>query len=86
MFDKIEHEFVGTTRAYLPQGATPYAVVPVSDRPGLSIILYPGDTVDVLSAWTRNYLPPDAPALFYVRSRNTGQCTHVVAADLPLKA
>lgn len=82
MFAPTEHPYVGTTRAYLPQGFSPYA--PPSDYRDSSMVIYSGDTVDVLSAWCRPYLPDDAPTLLYVRSHRTGKCSHVVAADLPL--
>lgn len=81
-FTSSDHTYVGTARAYLPQGFMPYQ--PEDPQFGDRVVLRNGDTVDVLSAWTRDYLPPSASTLLYVRSRNTGECTHVIARDLPL--
>ena len=81
MFTPTTHEYVGTDRAYLPQGFMPFQ----TDRHGSEVILFQGDTVTVESAWERDYLP-DAPTLLYVRSHTTGIATHVTASDLPLPA
>ena len=81
-FTPIAHEFVGTIRAYLPLGCTPYALD--AEEAGL-VILPAGDTVDVLSAWTREYLPTGSETLLYVRSHATGHSTHVTESDLRLK-
>lgn len=83
MFTPTSHPFVGTTRAYLPQGCTPYAP-DYDDGEGGVLILPAGDAVDVLSAWSRPYLPDDAPTVLYVRSHATGQCAHVTPDELPL--
>jgi hypothetical protein len=81
MFTPAEHPYVGTHRAYLPQGMTPYGpAIALSD----DVILPTGDGVEVLSAWSRDYLP-EGPTLLYVRSDRTGRTTHVVAADVRLE-
>jgi hypothetical protein len=82
-FTPVTHGWVGTIRGYLPQGFMPYQ--PEIDPPFCpDAILYNGDIVEVKSAFTRDYLPPDAPLIFYVTSFTTGRSTHVVASDLPL--
>lgn len=80
MFRQIESPHVGTDSAYIPQGRMPYDCANEID--GGTTILRNGDPVTILSAWTRDYLPADAPTLYYVRSHNTGFSTHVVGADL----
>lgn len=82
MFTPSTHAYVGTTRAFIPQGYSPYD--PTFGLGAGTLVLPAGDTVDVLSAWTRDYLPGGGIPLLYVRSHATGLCTHVVAADLPL--
>lgn len=80
MFRQIESPYVGTTAAYMPRGRSPYD--PMRGDGDSSVILYNGDRVTIESAWTRDYLPADAPTLYYVRSYVTGKCTHVTASDL----
>jgi hypothetical protein len=88
-YRQVEHDAVGTVAGYLPTGyalCDPYApdeqIAPAKPyTAGGGIILWNGDTVDVLSAWTRDYLT-DAPTLLYVRSRSTGESTHVSERDL----
>lgn len=79
MYRQIDSPHVGIESAYLPQGRMPYDVSGEIDG---TTILRNGDPVTILSAWTRDYLPADAPTLYYVRSHNTGHATHVVGADL----
>jgi hypothetical protein len=78
-FNQVEHELVGQALMYMPQGCSPYKPVPKSG-PG-QIIAWPGDSVVVESAWDRPYLAGNKP-LFYARSKNTGEATHFVGADL----
>lgn len=79
-FTRTTHPLVGKEMIYLPQGTSPYQI-PL-DIDYTKFILVNGDKVTVLSAWTRDYLPPTAPILLYVRSHNTHHYTHITADDL----
>ena len=68
---------VGETLTYLPSGTSPYSY---EARGGL--IMASGDTVRVLSAWKRDYLPHGGAPLLYVYCPARGTHTHVVATDL----
>ena len=80
MFDRATHPLVGTEATFMRRGFSPYDVSHAHDDE--NTVLVNGDPVDIISAWTRPYLPPTAPILFYVRSRNTGKGTHVTEDDL----
>lgn len=80
MFTPSTHTLVGASAAYIPVGSAPYDVTAAYQDSGM--VLINGDTVDVISAWTRDYLPATAPTLLYVRSRTTGKSTHVTENDL----
>ena len=82
MFDPIEHEIVGQDFMFMPPGKSPFQIRREAHAP--RAILITGDRVTVESAWTRPFLSDDAPDLFYVRSHNTGEATHVVRGDLKL--
>ena len=83
MFDPIEHEIVGQDFMFMPPGGSPYDPSRVEKSPGYTL-LSSGDWVTVESAWTRPFLSEHAPDLFYVRSHNSGEATHVVRGDLKL--
>jgi hypothetical protein len=83
LFQPAQHPYIGTLRMFMPQGRSPYEVAGADDSDGV-LILRNGDVVDVVSAWTRPYLPPTTPTLLYVRSLNTGRATHVIESELPL--
>jgi hypothetical protein len=81
MFTPATHPLVGTTARYLPERFRILTLEQAREESEGTLLTFPGDTVDVLSAWTRDYLP-DAPALLYVRSHATGECTHLSADDI----
>lgn len=81
-FTPADHPYVGTRRAYIPSGFSPYAPEPI----GPDTVGSNGNTVTVHSAWTRDYLPNGGVTLLYVQFMATGRFTHVTAADLPLTA
>lgn len=81
MFTPTIHPYVSTEMAYSPQGYMPYQPPMEWGTPGNGAILYAGETVTVISAWERDYLP-GSPKLLWVQSHNTGERTHVIADDL----
>lgn len=83
MFTNIpDDKLVGTQRLFMPQGYSPYQISGISR--GENWVLCNGDMVTVESAWTRDYLPPTDPNLYYVRSHRTGLATHVTFDEIKL--
>lgn len=80
-FRQIDSPLVGQTRAYMPRGYSPYAPAQGTIYPE-SYVLLTGDIVTIESAWIRDYLPTDAPTVYYVLSHTTGKRTHVTETEL----
>lgn len=75
------HELEGAERVYLALGYSPYD--PVQAEAGVSgtLVVANGHTVDVETVWRREGF--GIPTIFfYVRSRVTGEATHVEESDL----
>jgi len=80
MFTPADHDLVGRTMTYLPDGTSPYDPALLAHE-GVPII-NSGDPVTVLSAWSRDYLPNGGKPLLYVESHNTRDRTHVTPDQL----